>query len=159
MTSRNRTGRYTTCPTDNKVFLYYFTPPGKPRIAGELRLRVAPNDDSFESGSDLLELNGQPLCVLLNHYIPLYQKPREEKLAPDVSDTVLSTFPPGPPRYQFLYTLNDTVTIDFGTRLFFYVITEQGMESRIRWTVLWRTSSRVGFGASGRYRFTRERKN
>jgi hypothetical protein len=40
-------------PPDTKAFLYYFTSPEKPRIAGELRLRVASSDDpaSFKSGS------------------------------------------------------------------------------------------------------------
>ena len=43
-------------PPDTKAFLYYSMSPEKPRIAGELRLRVTSSDDvaSFESGSDLL---------------------------------------------------------------------------------------------------------
>ena len=49
-------------PPDTKAFLYYSIPPGKPRIAGELRLRFASSDDhaSFENGSDLLRKNGHP---------------------------------------------------------------------------------------------------
>ena len=68
LTRKTITGRVPSYPPDTKVFLYYFT--GKPRIAGELRLRVASSDDSasFESGSDLLRTDGQlwsrPLPVL-----------------------------------------------------------------------------------------------
>jgi hypothetical protein len=89
---------YPLYPTDTKAFLYYFTSPNKPHIAGELRLRVAPSNDfsSFESGSDLLKPNGQPwsrpLYVLPKHYIPLYEKLREDRLVPDDLDAVLSTF-------------------------------------------------------------------
>ena len=60
-------------PPDTKVFLYYFIPPGKPRIAGELRLRVASSDDyaSFEGGSDIwLRL----LYSVSKYYTPLYEK-------------------------------------------------------------------------------------
>jgi hypothetical protein len=89
----------TPYPPDTKAFLYYSIPPEKPRIAGELRLRVASNDDSvsFESGSDLLLTNGlpwtRPLYVLSKHYIPLYAKLREEGIIPDYLDAVLSSFP------------------------------------------------------------------
>ena len=62
-------------PPDTKAFLYYSTPPGKPRIAGELRFRVTSSDDpaSFESVSDLMKKNGEtwsrPLFVLPKYYI------------------------------------------------------------------------------------------
>jgi hypothetical protein len=126
-------------PPDTKAFLYYFTPPEKPRIAGELRFRVTFSDDpaSFESGSDLLALNGQPwsrpLYTLPKSYTYLYKKLREDRFVPDDLDAVLSTFPPIPHRYRrhhLLYTLNDTFIIDFSIakRYYFCVVTEQGVE-------------------------------
>jgi hypothetical protein len=129
---------YLLFPPDTKAFLYYFTSSGKPPNAGELRLRVTSSDDpaSFESGSDLLKPNGRPwsrpLFVVSRIYIPLYEKLREERLVSDDLDAVLSTFPHKLPSYgrnQYLYTLNDTFIVDFSTqKLFFRVITEQGME-------------------------------
>ena len=51
-------------PPDTAAILYYCTSPEKPHIAGELRLRVASSDHAtFECGSDLLKLNGQPWCL------------------------------------------------------------------------------------------------
>jgi hypothetical protein len=130
----------TSYPPDDKSFLYYFTPPGKPRIASELRLRVTSNGvpTSFESGSDLLKPNGQPwsrpLCVLPKSYKPLYEKLREDRLVPDDLDANLSTFISGFPRHynqcQLLYTLSDTFIVDFScSDQFLFVITEKGMES------------------------------
>ena len=126
-------------PPDTKAFLYYSTPPGKPRIAGELRLRVTSSDNpgSFESGSDLLMINGQPwfrpLYTLSKYITPLYEKLREDKLIPDDLDAVLSTFPRKGFQFRrshFLYTLNDTFVVNFsGISLRFFVITEQGTES------------------------------
>ena len=125
-------------PPNTKAFLYYFTPPEKPRIAGELRLRVASSDDpaSFESGSDLLLPNGQlwsrPLFVLPKYYFPLYAKLRDELLVPDDLDTALSTMPSEYPIYhrkQLLYTLNDTFILSFGGfGQILLVITEQGTQ-------------------------------
>jgi hypothetical protein len=140
--SVSRTGTSTvihfTYPTDTKSFLYYFTPPGKPRIAAELRLRVTTRDDpaSFESGSDLLKFSGQPwsrpLCVLPRYYNPLYQKLREDRLVPDDLDAILSTST-SKPKYcgsQRLYTFNDTFFVDFNSiDLRLFVITEQGIEA------------------------------
>jgi hypothetical protein len=130
--------RYLPFPPNTKVFLHYFTSPGKPRIAGELRLRVTSSDDtaSFESGSDLLKANGQPwsrpLFVVSKVYTPLYEKLREDRLVPDDLDAVLSTFTHRLPRYgrgQFLYTLNDTFIVDLGAQIWLLtVFTEQGME-------------------------------
>ena len=118
--------------------MYYFTSPEKPRIAGELRLRVASSDDSasFESGSDLSLPNGQPwsrpLYSLPKYYSCLYEKLREERLVPDDLDTVLSTFPSQRFTYsrsQLLYTLKDTFILDFSTEsVQFHVVTEQGVE-------------------------------
>jgi hypothetical protein len=127
-------------PPDTKAFLYYFTPPEKPRIAAELRLRVISRDQpaSFESGSDLLKLNGQPwsrpLYVLPIYYKPLYEKLRKDRLVPDdLHDTILSTFTSRVPSYnriQHLYTLNDTFIVDFSYAVqHLSVITEQGMKS------------------------------
>ena len=124
-------------PPNTSAFLYYFRSPEKPRISGELRLRVASNNDfaSFESGSDLLSLNGRPWSISLIHvsqyYIPLYTKLRQEGLVPDDLDAVLSTFPTRVRRNrcQHLYTLNDTFIVDFSIKdMFLIVITEQGME-------------------------------
>jgi hypothetical protein len=124
-------------PQNTKAFLYYFTPPEKPRIAGQLRLRVASSDDpaSFDSGSDLLISNGQPwlrrLCTVSKHYISLYQKLREEQLVSDDLDAVLSTFPHKSPTYhrsQVLYTLDDTFIVDFSTyQPHVFAVTEKGI--------------------------------
>ena len=96
----SRHPKHTPFPPDTTAFLYYLSPPERPRIAGELRLRVATSDDhaSFESGFDLLKSNGQPwsrsLFQISKYYIPLYKKLREDGLVPDDLDAVLSTFPP-----------------------------------------------------------------
>jgi hypothetical protein len=125
-----------SCPPCTAAFLYYFSSPKRPPIAGELRFRVASSDDptSFESGSDLLRLNGQPwsrpLLVIQRYCFPLYVKLREEQLVPDDLDAVLSTFSPSVlrPRSQLLYTLNDELIVNFGAcALTFSAITEQGM--------------------------------
>jgi len=122
-------------PPDTTGFLYYFTPPGKPRISGEIHFRIASNDDhvSFESGSDLLRLNGQPwsrsLYTVSKYHIPLYEKLREEGFVPDDLDAVLSTFPPKIRTCHHLYTLDDTFILDFEKMgIYFTVITEKGME-------------------------------
>ena len=129
-------------PPNTKAFLYYFTPPERPRIAGELRLRVASSDDpaSFESGSDLLLPNGRPwsrpLYCLSNYYLPLYKKLREDQLVPDDLDTALSAMPPEYPLYyrnHILYTLNDSFILDFSAPgPFFLVMTQKGKQ-RLAW--------------------------
>jgi hypothetical protein len=113
--------------------------PERPRIAGELRLRVTSSSDpsSFESGSDLLRTDGlpwsRPLYVLPNYFFPLYEKLREERFVPDDLDRVLLTLPSKKLKYrrsQILYTLNDTFIVDFNTnRTTFFAITERGVES------------------------------
>jgi hypothetical protein len=122
-------------PPDTNAFLYYFMPPGKPRVAGELRLRLTSSDDpaSFESGSDLLGLNGQawsrPLPCLPKIYAPLYEKLREEGLVPDDLDRLSSTWALKKPSYrgwQRLFTLNDEFIVDFSRKESLHVITEQG---------------------------------
>jgi hypothetical protein len=136
-------------PPDTKVFLYYFMPPEKPRIAAELRLRLTSSDDpaSFESGSDLLVENGQPwsrpLYSFAKHYFPLYEKLlREERVVPDDLDAALSTLPSLIPKYRgshILYTLNDTFTFDFSShtsKTNFFVITEQGVKQIMLFNLL-----------------------
>ena len=124
-----------TYPPDTKAFLYYFTPSEKPRIAGELRLRVAQSDDhaSFERGSDLLKINGQlwsrSLYSVSKYHIPLYEKLREDGLVSDGLDAVLSTLPRTVCRAQHLYTLDGTFIVDFSKRnVKCIVITEQSIE-------------------------------
>ena len=81
----------------------------KPRIAGELRLRVTSSDDpaSFENGSGLLRIDGQPwsrpLCVLPKQYLSLYEKLREDRLVPDDLDAVLSTLPNKKLHYRLIH--------------------------------------------------------
>jgi len=125
-------------PPGTKAFLYYFSSPKRPPIAGELRLRVASSDDpaSFESGSDLLRLNGhpwsRPLVMIQKYYFSLYEKLREGRLVPDDLDAVLSTLSSSIPklRSQLLYTLNDEFIVNFGDGgLSLSVITEQGVAS------------------------------
>jgi hypothetical protein len=133
--SGSKVSRRLPFPPNTNAFLYYSIPPGKPRIAGELRLRLTPSDDpaSFESGSDLLGENGQawsrPLLFLPRYYAPLYEKLKEEGLVPDDLDRVLSTLPYKFPSYrgrQRLFTLNDRFIVDFSKKDTFFVITEQG---------------------------------
>ena len=129
-------------PPDTKAFLYYSIPQGRPRIAGELRLRVTSSDDaaSFESGSDLLLSDGQQpwsrsLYFLSKYCFPLYKKLREDQLVPDDLDKALATLPSK--RHQFrgtttLYTLNDTFIVDFSNyKMTFFVITEKGVEKLV----------------------------
>ncbi|KAF8816983.1 hypothetical protein BYT27DRAFT_7205417 [Phlegmacium glaucopus] len=126
-------------PPDTKGFLYYTTPPERPRISGELRFRLTSSDDpmSFASGSDLLRLNGQPwsrpLYVISKSFTPLYQKLREDRLVSDDLHTFLSTSTMKNVLYsrsQLLYTLNDTFLIDFSTiGQYLFVITEKGTET------------------------------
>jgi hypothetical protein len=106
----------------------------KPRIAGELRLRVTSSDDaaSFESGSDLLRLNGRPwsrpLCSLPKHYSTLYEKLREDGFIPDDLDRALSTLPSAllSRRSHVLFTLNDTFIVHFSIMPYLNVVTEKG---------------------------------
>jgi hypothetical protein len=126
-------------PPDTKAFLHYSMSPERPRIAGELRLRVTSSDDpaSFESGSDLLRTDGlpwsRPLYVLPTYFFPLYRKLREERFVPDDLDRVLLTLPPARLNYcrsHILYTLNDTFIVDFSDKVIqLFVITERGVES------------------------------
>ena len=126
-------------PPVTKAFLYYFTPPEKPRIAGELRFRIASSNDlaSFKSGSDLMRTDGQPwsrpLLSLLQHYFPLYEKLREDRLVPDDLDETLSALRPSRFSYQrcqILYSLNDTFILHFGQcEHHFSIVTEQGVAS------------------------------
>ena len=125
---------YVPYPPETTGFLYYFTSRERPRIAGELRLRVASSDDpkSFESGHDLLRLDGRPwsrsLFSVSKHYTPLYEKLREERLVSDDLGTVLSTFT-RVPRCQQIYTLNDPFIVNLEKiDQDFTIITQQAME-------------------------------
>jgi hypothetical protein len=125
-------------PPDTKAFLYYSMSPERPRIAGELRLRVTSSGDpaSFKSGSDLLRTDdlpwSRPLYVLPNFFRSLYDKLREEQLVPDDLDRVLGTLPRAKLNYsrsQLLYKLNDTFIVNFsGRSADVFVITERGAE-------------------------------
>ena len=128
-----------TYPPDTKAFLYYSMSPAaeKPRIAGELRLRVTSSNDArfFENGSDLLRPDGQiwsrPLFHLPKFFPLLYEKLREDQLIPDDLDRVLVALPSrkSDHRSHFLYTLNDTFIVDFSSQMVVLnVITEQGMQ-------------------------------
>ena len=113
--------------------------PDKPRIAGELRLRVTSSDDaaSFESGSDLLRQDGRlwrhPLYSVSKLCPLLYEKLKEDQFIPDDLNTALATLPSKRYRYHrsnVLYTLNDTFIVDFSSSgTFFFLITEQGVKS------------------------------
>ena len=125
-----------------KAFLYYSIPPGKPRIGGELRLRVTSSNDaaSFESGSDLLGPNGRPwsrpLYYLSKFNSPLYEKLREDLLIPNDLDTVLAALPSKKFWSRLLYTLNDTFIVDFSTiKSTFLAVTEQGVERLVLYDV------------------------
>ena len=136
--SRLKYQKTTPYPPDTKAFLYYYTSPEKTRLSGELRFRVASSDDfaSFESGSDLMTINGEvwsrPLIILSKCYYPLYEKLREELLVPDDLDAVLSTFPRGSTQVRrsiFLYTLNGTFVVKFSSdQKILTVVTEQGIK-------------------------------
>ena len=145
-----------TYPAHMKAFLYYYMSPKKPRISGEVRLRVTPKSDaaSFKWGSDLLLPNGQPwsrpLLFLPKYYFPLYEKLREEGLVPDDLDRVLSTLPSNILMYnrgrRCLYTFNDTFIVDFSSGfLVLFAITEKGFEM-ILYYIFW----------DGRVKHTRE---
>jgi hypothetical protein len=124
-------------PQDTNAFLYYFMPPDKPPIGGELRFRVTSSDDpaSFGSGSDLLRPDSLPwsrsLFALSKYYFPLYEKLREERFVSDDLDAALLTLPSFKANHvqsQRLYTLNDTFIVDFSKPKKTFVITEQGVE-------------------------------
>ena len=126
-------------PPGTNAFLYYSVAPEKPRIAGELRLRVVSSNDqaSFESGSDLLLTNGRvwsrPLHGLSKYCISLYEKLREERFIPEDLHAALSNLPlerSRNRRVQVLHILNDTFVVDFSrsTKMTIFVITEQGVE-------------------------------
>ena len=148
-------------PPDTKAFLYYSIPSGKPRIAGELRLRVTSSNDvaSFESGSDLLRLNGhpwtRPLYTIPKSHSPVYEKLREENFVSDDIDRVLSTSLSTKPKYpiifsirsQVLYTLYDSFIVDFSTtNAVLFVVTEQGLQRmELNWLFSDGRGIRTGF--------------
>ena len=52
-------------PPDTRGFLYYYTPPKAPPLAGEIRFRRANNLDSFHDGKDLLSADKIPWSISL----------------------------------------------------------------------------------------------
>jgi hypothetical protein len=127
-------------PAHTKAFLYYSAPAERPRMAGELRLRLASDDNfaSFESGSDLLQRNGRPWSLPLycvskySSYRLLYEKLREERLVPDDLDAALSTLPAKMCTYSLghvLFTLNDPFILNLNAQsVTLLIITGQGVE-------------------------------
>jgi len=121
-------------PPDTKAFLYYSISPGKPRIAGELRLRVTSINDSasFESGSDVLRPDGRSwsrsIYYVSKYFPPLYQRLKEDGLIPDDLHKVLAALPSKLLLdRQVLYTLNDTFIVDFShNQTTLTIITERG---------------------------------
>ena len=151
MTRLQKHGPPLALPTRHESILYYSRSSEKPRIAGELRLRVTSNDAaSFESGSDLLRTDGRvwsrPLYSISKHYPSLYEKLREDRLIPEDLDIVLSTLPSRGQsciRSHFFYTLNDTFIVDFSSSWkSFFVITEQGLKvtNHSHWACLFHTA-------------------
>jgi hypothetical protein len=133
-------------PLETNAFLYYAMSPGRPRIAGELRLRVTSSGDpaSFESGSDLLRTDGRPWSrplYVLPRFFPVYEKLREERFVPDDLDRALRILPSARLNYsrsQILYTLNDTFIVDFSMfESSVFVITEKGVESVSTKNMFW----------------------
>jgi hypothetical protein len=90
----------------------------------------------------------RPLYALSKFYPHIYERLREDQLVPDDLDRVLATFPKSRIRYshsQILYTLNDTVIVDFSVNIpRFIAITEQGMDHLL--------SSRVFFDYRNLYK-------
>ena len=126
--------KHRTFPPDTKAFLYYSIPPEKPRIAGELRLRVASSDNlaSFESGSDLLLSDGRAwtrrLVTLSKDDLRLYEKLKEDGFISDDLHSALSTLPKKIMHNSPFYTLHDPFLVNFSvTHATFFVITEQGV--------------------------------
>ncbi|KAF8721892.1 hypothetical protein AX14_010127 [Amanita brunnescens Koide BX004] len=52
-------------PPDTRGFLYYYTPPKAPPLAGEVRFRLASDLDSFHDGTDLLSIDKIPWSISL----------------------------------------------------------------------------------------------
>ena len=64
-------------PADTRGFLYYYTPPKAPPLAGEVRFRLASGPDRFHDGEDLLSTDKIPWSISLfamanrPNYVPL----------------------------------------------------------------------------------------
>lgn len=125
-------------PSNSKGFFYYSTPPHRPRISGELRLRLTPTSDpsTFPQGTDLclskhLNQNDndapatvtpwrRPLYSIATSSTlrPLYDKLRAEGL---VSPTLASALRALPrltimySRCQLVHALQDTFALDLSS--------------------------------------------
>ena len=133
----------TSYPPDTNASLYYTAPSERPRISGEVRLRITSSDDpaSFASGADLLRLNIKWSRPLLAISKPLYAKLRQDWLVSGDLDSILSTLPGKRFLYsrgQILYTSNDGFIIDFSYCTCFNSLhrTRHG-DTRFPWPIRW----------------------
>ena len=77
---------YTPFPPGSHGFLYYYTDPNLPAVAGEVRFRLTANNEpsSFNSGRDLLRPYGLPWAIsLLNISHVKYRDPLKRQLLED----------------------------------------------------------------------------
>ena len=126
--SNIRVSHHPRYPPDTKAFLYYSMSSEKPRIAGELRLRVTSSNDTalFESGWDLLRPDGQiwsrSLFIFQSSTI-LCMKNRGKI---NLSRTTWIRFWPSSPQKKFL-SPKSTFIVDFSFKRWVpCAITEQG---------------------------------
>jgi hypothetical protein len=110
-----RRGKRQIWPDHSKGFLYYHTPPNRPRIAGEVRFRLTPTNDpsTFEQGTDLCfddtaydntftQTWKRPLYSLATNTStrPLYDKLIEEGIIPPELDKSIQSLP----KLTFMYS-------------------------------------------------------
>ncbi|RDB30810.1 hypothetical protein Hypma_005772 [Hypsizygus marmoreus] len=67
LTYAHHENKYQPFPPGTRGFLYYYSDPKLPSIAGELRFRITPSSDpgTFYHGNDLLRANGTPWSIRL----------------------------------------------------------------------------------------------
>ncbi|CAA7262207.1 unnamed protein product [Cyclocybe aegerita] len=113
-------------PNNSRGFLYYFSPPDRPRIAGELRFRLTESDDpsTFGSGKDIRvsstnEPWRRPLYSLAQNphaqTRPLYDQLVEQELVPSALAAALDKLPKLSLMYtrcRILHTLDDPFPLD-----------------------------------------------
>ncbi|KAF8350383.1 hypothetical protein F5887DRAFT_1069407 [Amanita rubescens] len=125
-------------PQNTRGFLYYYTPPKAPPLAGEVRFRCANSLKDFPNGKDLLSINkftpwSIPLYALANRVS--YSGIREQLMLDDlVSQTMFDkwdrnaiSFSPGVNLpLPILYYLRQPVLLPFDRRDFaFYTVTKE----------------------------------
>ena len=131
-----RRGQRQMWPDNSKGFLYYHAPPNRPRIAGEVRLRLTPANDpsTFEQGSDLCFIDTtnpnddstlsqpwrRPLYSLATNLAtrPLYEKLIEDGFIPPDLDKAIQSLPKLRFMYsrcQFVHSINDTFILDLSS--------------------------------------------